>query len=272
VEYRVITHHSAPHGSSVNNGIDKHEFRISFDTLKHAVRWIRHFGEGALLSKIDIKDAYHNLPVHPVDQLLQGIVHDGKLYFDKALAFGAQSSCRIFCRFADIIAWIAYDNGIPAIIHYVDDFLIISHPSNTEDKAKFLSLLEDIKVPIKIQKLEGPTTKLVYLGFEIDSVNMTASLFIQRKHEFLEYLNKWHRKKSAHSREIRSLVGYLLWACQVLPRARPFAQCFLDTQNRTHNIDRYVNLSKEHRADIKWWIKAISTWNSVYLFEETFWI
>ena len=88
--------------------------------------------------------------------------------------------------------------------------MIISHPSNTENKAKFLSLLEDIKVPIKIQKLEGPTTKLVYLGFEIDSVNMTASLSTQRKHEFLEYLNKWHRKKSAHSREIRSLVGYLL--------------------------------------------------------------
>jgi len=37
-EYRVITHHSAPHGSSVNDGIDKHKFRISFDTLKHAVR------------------------------------------------------------------------------------------------------------------------------------------------------------------------------------------------------------------------------------------
>src|ERR1044072_4077138 len=141
------------------------------------------------------------------------MVLDEKLYFDNALAFGARSSCGIFCRFADIIAWIAYNNGILVIIHYVDNFLIISHPSNTEDKAKFLFLLEDIKVPIKIQKLEGPTTTLVYLGFEIDSVNMTAFLFTQKKHEFLEYLNKWHRKKLAHSREIRSLVGYLLWAC-----------------------------------------------------------
>lgn len=271
-EYRVITHHSAPHGSSVNDGIDRHEFKISFDTLKHAVKWIRHFGEGALLSKIDIKDAYRILPVHPIDQLLQGMVHDDKLYFDKALAFGSRSSCGIFCRFADIIAWIAYRNGIPAIIHYVDDFLVISHPDKAEEKDTFLSLLNDLKVPIKLQKLVGPATNLIYLGFELDTVNMTASLSSQRKQSLLEYLQKWHKKKSAHSREIRSLVGYLLWACQVLPRARPFVQRFLDLQNRTNDTDRYTNLGKELKSDIEWWIRAVSTWNGVYLFEETTWI
>ena len=57
VEYRIITHHLAPHGSSVNNGIDKHEFRISFDTLKHAVRWIRHFGKGALRRRRSVSSA-----------------------------------------------------------------------------------------------------------------------------------------------------------------------------------------------------------------------
>ena len=102
-EYRVITHHSAPYGSSVNDGIDRHEFKISFDTLKHAARWIRHFGPGSLLSKIDIKEAYRILPVHLIDQLLQGIICDNKLYFNKALAFNSQSSCGIFCRFADIV-------------------------------------------------------------------------------------------------------------------------------------------------------------------------
>ena len=200
------------------------------------------------------------------------MIHDNNLYFDKALAFGSRSSCGIFCRFADIIAWIANDNGIPAIIHYVDDFLIISHPNNANEKDSFLSLLSDLKVPIKPQKLVRPVTNLTYLGFELDSINMTASLSTQRKHEFLDYLQKWYKKKSAHSREVRSLVGYLLWACQVLPRARPFVQRFLDLQNQTHNIDRYTNLSRELRSDIQWWIKAVSSWNGIYLFEETTWI
>src|SRR5262245_17898512 len=109
------------------------------------------------------------------------MVHDNKLYFDKTLAFGSRSSCGIFCRFVDIIAWIAYNNGITAIVHYVDDFLIISHPSKANEKDTFLSLLTDIKVPIKIQKLVGPVTNLIYLGIELDTVNMTASLSAQRK-------------------------------------------------------------------------------------------
>ena len=200
------------------------------------------------------------------------MIHNDKLYFDKALAFGSRSSCGIFCRFADILGWIAFDNGIPAIIHYVDDYLIISQPNNNKDKDKFISILEDLKVPIKFQKVEGPATKITYLGFEIDTIAMTASLSSHRRKELLNYLNKWHKKKSAHSREIRSLVGYLLWVCQVLPRARPFVQRFLDLQNQLNNIDRYVNLSKELKSDIRWWIEAVSAWNGVYLFEETSWL
>ena len=33
IGYRMITHHSAPHGSSVNVDINKHKFHIAFDTL-----------------------------------------------------------------------------------------------------------------------------------------------------------------------------------------------------------------------------------------------
>ena len=141
------------------------------------------------------------------------MVLDNKLYFDKALAFSSRSSCGIFCRFADIVAWIAHDNGIPAIIHYVDDFLIISHPDKVSEKDTFLELLNDLKIPIKLQKLVGPTTNLIYLGFELDTINMTASLSTQRKQDLLDYLRRWHKKKLAHSQEVRSLVGYLLWAC-----------------------------------------------------------
>jgi len=272
VEYRVITHHSAPYGSSVNDGINKHEFHIAFDTLKHAVRWIRFIGNGALLSKIDIKDAYRILPVHPVDQLLQGILYGDQLYFDKALAFGSRSSCGIFCRFADVIAWIAFNNQIPAIIHYVDDFLIISPPTQYNGKDKFLQILSELNIPVKLSKVEGPKTKLTYLGFEIDTITMTASLPKRKKDDLFKYLQKWLNKRSAHTREIRSLVGYLLWACQVMPQARPFVQQFLDIQNRLHNVDKYVNLNKELRNDISWWLSAISNWNGIYLFEETSWL
>ncbi|CAG8714272.1 4468_t:CDS:2, partial [Ambispora leptoticha] len=56
-------------------------------------------------------NAYRILPVHPVDQTLQGIIFEGQIDFDKALAFGNRASGGIFCRFADVLTWIATQQG-----------------------------------------------------------------------------------------------------------------------------------------------------------------
>ena len=81
-KYRVINHQSALIGSSVNDGIDKTDFAINYENVPCATKWIRELGEGCSLIKLDIKEAYRVIPIHPVDQVLQGIIHDNKLYFD----------------------------------------------------------------------------------------------------------------------------------------------------------------------------------------------
>jgi len=125
-EYRVINHQSSPRGTSVNDRISKEEFSTQYENVSCATRWIRELGEGCQLIKVDIKEAYRVIPIHPIDQLLQGIVHDGHLYFDRCLAFGNRASAGIFCRLADLITWIATQHGIQAIIHYVNDFLLLT--------------------------------------------------------------------------------------------------------------------------------------------------
>ena len=37
-------------------------------------------------------------------------------------------------------------------------------------------------------------------------------------------------------------------------------------------MDRYINLGKELKSDLKWWQQAVSSWNGIYLFEETTWL
>ena len=73
-EFRVIHHHSAPKLTSINNGINIEDFHTTYENVGHAAQWIRYFGEGCLLAKVDIKDAYRILPVHPLDQTLQGFI------------------------------------------------------------------------------------------------------------------------------------------------------------------------------------------------------
>jgi len=103
-EFRVIHHHSAPRFDSVNDGINKEDFSTSYENVGHASKRIRTFGKGCLLAKVDIQEAYRILPVHPIDQTLQGFECDGNIYFDRRLAFGNRASAGIFCHFADLLA------------------------------------------------------------------------------------------------------------------------------------------------------------------------
>ncbi|CAG8590562.1 16984_t:CDS:2 [Gigaspora margarita] len=101
--YWVISHLSALFEANVNDGIDRIEFTTQYENISHTVQWITLYGKGYLLSKVNIKDAYRILPVHPVNQVLQSLMFEGQLYFDKALAFGNRASREIFCRFADVV-------------------------------------------------------------------------------------------------------------------------------------------------------------------------
>ena len=45
-----------------------------------------------------------------------------KLYVDTALPFGLRSAPKIFNAVADALQWIMERNGVPELLHYLDDF------------------------------------------------------------------------------------------------------------------------------------------------------
>jgi len=49
-----------------------------------------------LLAKVDVKQAYRNVPVSPKDRLLLGMCWEGKVYMDIALPFILRSAPLIF--------------------------------------------------------------------------------------------------------------------------------------------------------------------------------
>ena len=74
----------------------------------------RRLGVGALLAKIDIQKAHRNIPVHPRDQMLLGMMWEGSLFVDSALPLGLSSASKIFTAVADVAKWIVrnVDNAL----------------------------------------------------------------------------------------------------------------------------------------------------------------
>ena len=58
---------SSPEGFSVNDGIPEALCSLSYVNIRDAIRGVLANGQGALLAKVDIRNAYRNVPIHPDD-------------------------------------------------------------------------------------------------------------------------------------------------------------------------------------------------------------
>lgn len=61
-KFQLIHHLSYPRWGSLNEFIDPGFCSVSFDA---AVQWVRFYGQGALLAKMDIESTFRLLPLHP---------------------------------------------------------------------------------------------------------------------------------------------------------------------------------------------------------------
>jgi len=80
------------------------------------------------------------------------------------------------------------------LLRYLNDFLTAG-PANTEicqqNLTNMLSLCHKINVPVKREKVEGPTTHLTFLGIVLDTVAMTAGISDDRKSSLLASLQEF---------------------------------------------------------------------------------
>ena len=97
-KWRLILDLSAPGGFSVNDNIDETLCSLSYISIEDAVQEIMAKGQGAQLAKIDIQSAYSNIPVHPEDWNLLGMVWENSLFIDTTLPFGLRSAPKIFTQ------------------------------------------------------------------------------------------------------------------------------------------------------------------------------
>ena len=99
---------SSSEGASVNDGIHKELCSLRYASLDDALRLMARLGPGTQLVKMDLKDAYCMVPVHPEDQHLLAMSWKGSTYVDQALPFGLCSAPLIISALVDAMAWALY--------------------------------------------------------------------------------------------------------------------------------------------------------------------
>ena len=245
-KWRLILDLSSPAGLSVNDGIDKDLCSLSYISIDEVVKCIISQRQGAMLAKIDVKQAYRNIPVHPEDRPLLGMAWRGKVYLDKVLPFGLRSAPLIFSAIADALQWIIQAQGVEFLFHYLDDFITIGKPGTLECENN-LSIIKhycDITgTPLEQDKVEGPATCLPFLGIELDTKAMEIRLPADKLLQLRQTLGEWTGRKAGRKRALLSLIGLLNHACKAVRQGRSFLHRLINVAASVQKLDGFMRLN-----------------------------
>lgn len=265
-KWRLIINLSAPEGYSVNDGIERELASVSYTSIDDIISKILQLGQGSLLAKMDIKQAYRNVPVHPEDRPLLGMLWEGKVYVDTALPFGLRSAPLIFSAVANALLWIMKQKGVTYADNYIDDFITVGAPNSSEcqDNCRLMhETCDEVGLPTEPDKDEGPATTISFLGLEVDSVALQLRLPAEKLGRLKTELEKWRQRKACRKRELLSLIGLLSHACKAVRAGRSFLRRLIDLSTVARHLDHFVRISRDARSDIEWWFHFCSAWNGV---------
>lgn len=264
-KFRLIHHLSFPKGASVNDAIAPEMCAVTYTSFDAAVSWVRRYGRGALLAKADIESAFRLLPVHPDSFHLLGCTWNGAFYVDRCLPMGCSISCAFFEKFSSFLEWVVRDvSGIQSVIHYLDDFLCVG-PAGSNVCAVLLGTLQHIAdrfgVPLAPEKTEGPTSTIVFLGIEIDSMGMECRLPVDKLENLKAEVRGTIGKRKVQLRQLQSLLGKLNFACRIMPMGRAFCRRLSAATAGVTAPTHFVTLNKEHREDLEVWHEFLDSFN-----------
>ena len=263
-KWRLIIDLSSPMGWSVNDGIEKELCSMSYVSIDQVVDCVLSFETGALMAKIDIKQAYRNVPVHPDDRHLLAMQWRNEILVDKVLPFGLRSAPLIFSAVADALQWIIQRRRAQPLFHYLDDYITVG-PPNSELCQINLDTIKSVcahtGVPLEDGKCEGPTTCIIFLGMELNSVAKTIRLPDDKLEKLKCLLDDFGGRKAARKRELLSLIGHLQHASKAVRQGRSFVRRLIDLAAVVKRLDGFVRLNISARSDIAWWRVFAKQWN-----------
>lgn len=271
---RLIVDMSAPHDNSehksINDLIDKDDFSLSYIKVDDAIHIIHKLGEGCTLTKIDLKDAFKQIPIHRSMWPFHGIQWRGNYYFYCRLVFGSRSSPAIYDMIGKAISWIAKNNyGLLDLLRYLDDYLKIDPPNSDPGKSMALltMLFKRLGLPTSPSKcMEGQIME--FLGILLDCIKMEARLGPEKYDRIKNLIHAFLQRDTCTKRELLSLIGHLSFASKVNIPGRTFMSRLIFKSTTVPKLHSKITLDDETKNDLVVWRDMFREWNGITLFLE----
>ena len=224
------------------------------------------------MAKIDLRDCFWQLGVHPDDQDFLCFHWRGKYYKFLVLPFGlAVSPRKITKLYRPVVAWLQAQGH--ACVIYLDDMILLGPTKQKcmEALIAVLTLLSRLGVVVNAKKsCFIPAQQMEYLGFVLDSVTMTITAPRRKIINLRTELRKATRKAVIAPRQLASVLGKLQALADALFPVRVHAAGIHQLQLKLlqeEGWDHLGQLTPEAKDDMSWWIQHLPMLNGKSLIQ-----
>ena len=201
-EFRVILDLT-----QLNYWIEYEPFKMT--SLQTATEMLR---PGCWMGSVDLKDAYYSVPLAQEFNKFLKFMCGGKLYQFLGMPNGLSSAPRLFTKVLTPVFASLRELGHECFPYIDDSFVVADTQEDCQESliqlAHTLDQLGFVVHDTKSQLL--PTTKLVFLGFELDSLEMTVGLTLEKREKFARAASEVLGKVKMIIRELAGLVGLMV--------------------------------------------------------------
>ena len=239
--------------SLLNKSIVKTKFKM--ETVQSVLRSVR---RNDWMVSIDLKDAYLQIPIHPLSRRYLRFVSQGNLWQFKVLPFGITTAPQVFTRVMAPVSVIAHRLGI-RLLRYLDDWLILA--SSVEEaiwaRDQILEICADLGIVVNLEKSTlTPSQVATYLGVRIDSGALRASPVPLRIERFFSIVEEFLSSELQPAKSWRILLGHLASLIALVPGGRLRMRSLqLALRSSWDFLDETVLVAWDTPSleDLRWW-------------------
>jgi len=241
----------------LNDFVEYKHFKM--DTLASALKLM---GPNCFMASLDLTDAYYSININRDHRKFLRFSLNGTLYQYTCLPNGLSSGPRDFTKLLKIpFAHLRKYKGHSSIA-YIDDTLLVGPTREAVRQAVMgtWELLVDLGFTINQTKsIIEPTKTIEFLGFILDSENMTSSLSGHKADSIILHCKNLRSMSSPTIREVARVLGKLMATVQGVKFARLYTRYIEIDKNyaltdNAHDYEAHMTLSRESIEELGWWI------------------
>jgi len=268
---RPILNMSFPKDDSFNDNVVAEDLRkIRMSSAKQFGQSVRAAGKSAIMTKMDMKDAYKTIPARPEDYRLQGFKWGGAFFVETQMIFGSASSPANFDDVAKTVEEVAaeWSKTRENWRHRtLDDQAVVGPKGSGICEAftkDYVSLCEKVNIklaedcPRKEKAFKNSTSGTV-LGIIFDSEKMAWSVSEEKKAKIIGNIHSLIHGGHTDLKQLEETAGRLNHFGQMCPFLKAFKRPLNDLLGSfEENYDILLPITPELIEDLRVWAAVVA--------------